>query len=176
MKNILLISLVVFGFWFFTKEAKDVTINYFYSGPYYEEINEGLNRWSSDQLHFVRVYDIDNSSLEITHVEPDYIKQKNWTAQYVPRKKTIMLNNKYNNILHGEYLISVITHEAGHFLGLKHNSESNSIMNCRVKEYMKPSFLDRKRAEKKVSILYYRNIVENFLYNDNNHNIGASYN
>jgi hypothetical protein len=176
MKNIFIIGIAIFGYWYFTQEQKSVTINYFYSGPYSKEINEGLNYWASNNLQFVKVDDIDSAFLEIKHVDSNYIKKENWAAQYVPRKKTIMLNNFYKDKLHGDYLVSVVAHEAGHFIGLDHNDEMNSIMNYRVKPNMAPSFLDKQRANKKITILYYRKAIEDFLYNDKNNYIGTSYN
>jgi hypothetical protein len=155
-----------------------ISIEYYYDGPFPKEIQKGLDYWGSNRMEFTRVDDRRSSVLFIQHVDSEYIKNNKWVAQYVPRTKTIMLNNHYNKYLKGQYLSAVVAHEAGHFIGLGHNDEMNSIMNYKV-EYNKtsPSFLDKQRANSRITLLYYKKIFNNILIeNDEYSYIGSSYN
>jgi hypothetical protein len=176
MKNIFLIAVLVGGFYYFTNE-KTVSVEYYYDGPYPNEIQRGLDYWGSNRMQFSRVNNPRNAFLFIQHVDPEYIKNKNWVAQYVPRTKTIMLNNHYERYLKGSYLSATVAHESGHFIGLKHNDEVNSIMNAKL-EYNKtaPSFLDKQRANDRITVLYYKKKFNNFINeNDDYSYIGSSY-
>jgi hypothetical protein len=176
MKNIFIIFLIIFGFYHLTDD-KSVSIPYYYDGPFLIEIQKGLDSWGSTRMEFFRANDINSAFLYIYHVDAKHIKNSRWVAQYVPRTRTIMLNNDYDRILKGDYLSSVITHESGHFLGLDHNDESNSIMNYKIKHNSRtPSFLDKQRANDKITTVYYRKILNDFLYkNDKYTHIGSSY-
>jgi hypothetical protein len=176
MKNIIVIAVLIGGFFYFTND-KSVSIEYYYDGNYPNEIQKGLDYWGSNRMEFIRTKNPRNAFLHIQHVDPKYIKNKNWVAQYVPRTKTIMLNNYYDKYLKGNYLSATVAHEAGHFIGLAHNDETNSIMNYKL-EYSKtaPSFLDKQRANDRITLLYYKKKFSNFINeNDDYSYIGSSY-
>ena len=171
-----IIGILLFAFYFKATEQKTISIEYYYSGPYESEIQRGLDYWGSNRMEFVRVDDVEAAYLKIEFVDPEYIKKHNWVAQYVPNTRTIMLNKKYEKNLRGQYLSSTVAHEAGHFIGLEHNNETKSIMNYKINHDTAPTFLDKKRANIKITILYYKKKFNEYLLsNDKNNYIGASY-
>jgi len=171
-----IVGILLFAFYFKVTEQKTISIEYYYDGPYEIEIQKGLDYWGSNRMEFVRVDDIESAYLKIEFVNPQYIKKHNWVAQYVPSTRTIMLNKKYEKHLKGQYLSSTVAHEAGHFIGLDHNNETKSIMNYKIKHDTAPTFLDKQRANNKITLLYYKKKFNEYIFSDDKNNyIGASY-
>jgi hypothetical protein len=169
MRLFIIAALAVFLYFEFKRE-KSVVIEYYYDGPYQEEIANGLNYWTTNRLSFKKVDSIDNAYLIIEHADSSRIKKSDWVAQYSPRTKTILLNKNYDHVLKGDYLSGAIAHETGHMFGLKHNTEEGSIMNDKILSSTQPTMLDKLRVNDKISYLYYKRLVENFLIADGNVN------
>jgi hypothetical protein len=165
VKLLLIIAIGVL-FYFEFKREKSLLIEYYYDGPYPEEIARGLDYWTTNRLAFKRTESIDSAYLIIEHADPSRIKKPDWVAQYSPRTKTVLLNKEYDHVLKGEYLSGAVAHEAGHMLGLGHTTEEGSIMNDKILSTAKPSMLDKLKVNDKISYLYYKRLIENFLLND----------
>lgn len=169
MKLLLIIAIGIL-FYFEFKRDKSLLIEYYYDGPYPEEIARGLDYWTTNRLAFKKTESIDSAYLIIEHADPNRIKKSDWVAQYSPRIKTILLNKNYDHVLKDEYLSGAVAHEAGHMLGLGHNTEEGSIMNDKILSTAKPSMLDKLKVNDKISYLYYKKIIEKFLLSDANVN------
>jgi hypothetical protein len=164
--KLLLILIVGVLSYFEYNRDKTLLIEYYYEGPYQEEISNGLNYWVTNRLNFKQVNSIDQAYLIIEHADPSRIKKSDWVAQYSPRTKTILLNKNYDHVLKGEYLSGAVAHEAGHMLGLGHTTEEGSIMNDKILSTAKPSMLDKLKVNDKISYLYYKRLIERFLLDD----------
>lgn len=169
MKLLLIIAVGVLSYFEFNRD-KSLLIEYYYEGPYLEEISKGLDSWVTNRLIFKRVESIDDAYLIIEHAKPERIKKADWVAQYSPRTKTVLLNKNYDHVLQGEYLSGAVAHETGHMLGLQHTDEDGSIMNEKILSTAKPTMLDKLRANDKISYLYYKRLLEKFLLSDANIN------
>jgi len=166
MVKLLLIIAIGVLFYFEFKRDKSLLIEYYYDGPYLEEISRGLEYWTTNRLIFKKVDSIDNAYLIIEHADPSRIKKSDWVAQYSPRIKTILLNKSYDHVLKGEYLSGAVEDEDGHMLGLGYNTEEGSIMNYNILSTAKPSMLDKLRVNDRISYLYYKRLIEKFLLNN----------
>lgn len=162
MRLLIIAALVVFLYFEFKRE-KTIVIEYYYDGPYQQEVVNGLNYWTTNRLNFKQVDSIDNAYLIIEHTDPSRIKKSDWVAQYSPRTKTILLNKAYDHVLKEDYLSGAIAHETGHMFGLQHNTEEGSIMNDKILSNTQPTMLDKLRVNDKLTYFYYKKLIENFL-------------
>ena len=164
MKILLIAAAFFAGFFFYSNKEETFVVNYYYEGPYQIEIQNGLVSWHTDTFKFKQVSNIEEAYLIISHVNPSYISNPKWVAQYNHRNKTIYINNKYDRILKGSDLSGVVAHEAGHFIGLEHNLEGNSIMNNKTPYDTTPSSRDKERAANQIRILYYKKFIDEKIF------------
>jgi hypothetical protein len=120
VKFLLILLLFFSGFWYIRNQP--IVIFYTYNGPYPCQIHKGLNQWNLSNIFFKKS---DCGILHITHNNPQDLTNPFWGGEY--RNSHILLNQRYR--LTEEHLKNLVTHEAGHFIGLNHNSNANSLMN-----------------------------------------------
>jgi predicted Zn-dependent protease len=161
MKYLFAILIGVIGYHYISI-PKHLVIEYYYDGKHTADVQKGLDFWSRIGLEFIPVDNIEEAYLIISHVNPERIQNPRWVAQYMPRQKTILINNKYQKILVKQNLSGVIAHETGHFLGLDHNNEKKSIMNNKSEYDTAPSYMDIQRAKKQFLSVYIKKKLDNF--------------
>ena len=105
-KIILAIFLFVCGYYYIQNKIF-VEVEYFYDGPYTRLVDKGIKKWENNKLKFIKVNSEEDAYLIIKHVDPYLIKGETWSAQYVSRTKTIMLNNKYDYLFKKGYIVSL---------------------------------------------------------------------
>ena len=154
MKKIIVAVFFVAVVYFYIKDKVVLEVEYFYDGPYTEMVDKGIKKWESKNIVFTKVDREEDAYLIIKHADPSLFKVSTWSAQYISRTKTIMLNNKYDYLFKRGYIERTIAHETGHFLGLSHNGNKKSIMYPDLSDEMNLYFLDRKEAESKIIIAF----------------------
>lgn len=138
---------------------KDLTIKYYYNGPFPLEIQKGLEHWHSKNFLFEKTNFQEDAYLKIFHTSSREKTNPNWIAQYNHRSRTILIYDKASR-LGSEELIGIVCHEAGHFLGLDHNDEFDSIMNIKTPYDTIPSATDKQRTINLMPTLFVKKTID----------------
>jgi hypothetical protein len=128
-----------------------ITIPYTYIGNRSNEVQKGLDTWLKAGYKFVHSSSTNN--LIITHNTPEeFVLSQNAAGENVGNK--IRISTRYPRT--DSDIIGIVSHEAGHFLGLSHNTETNSVMNPDLPLTKRPSHMDIRRVKwNKINFLKY---------------------
>jgi hypothetical protein len=128
-----------------------ITVLYSYVGNRPDEVQQGLDTWLKAGYKFVRSNS--TNSLIITHNTPDeFVLSQNAAGENIGN--IIRISTRYPRT--DSDIIGIVSHEAGHFLGLSHNTEINSVMNPDLPLTKRPSYMDIRRVKwNKINFLKY---------------------
>lgn len=119
-----------------------ITVPYSYIGDRGEMVQQGLDTWSQAGIKFV--YNPKTAKLFITHNSPDeFVLSQTAAGENVDNK--IRISTRYPRT--DSDIVGIISHEAGHYLGLSHNIEINSVMNPDLPLTKRPSKMDIRRVK-----------------------------
>lgn len=158
MKFLSLIA-ILFGCLFFFCSDKIFVVKYYYEGPHQQEVQKGLSHWHTENFLFERTDNQKEAYLNIFHAPLSQKTNPNWVAQYNHRSRTILIYDK-PDVFNSKNLIGIISHEAGHFLGLDHNEEPDSVMNIKTPYHTIPSSLDKQEAINLLPVLFVKKIID----------------
>ena len=114
-----------------------IQVPYSYTGDRAAEVQAGLDTWREAGITFVPV--ASTRSLIIMHASPaEFVLSQTAKGENVGNK--IRISNRYP--LTTSHFIGLVSHEAGHFLGLPHNSEPSSVMNLDLPLTTRPTARD----------------------------------
>lgn len=153
------LNLLLLGCIFLFCNEKNLEVKYYYDGPHPQEIQKGLEHWHSKNFLFKKTNTLKEAYLTISHVPSSGKTNPNWVAQYNHRTKSILIYNKVN-YFNSEELIGIVAHEAGHFLGLEHNEEPDSVMNIKTSYDTIPSVKDKQKAINLVPSLFIKKTID----------------
>lgn len=119
-----------------------ITISYSYTGDRTVDVQKGLDTWLEAGIKFVPT-SLTNS-LIITHNKPEeFVLSQMAAGENIDNK--IRISTRYPRS--SSDIIGIVSHEAGHYLGLLHNTETNSVMNPDLPLSKRPSEMDIQRVK-----------------------------
>ncbi|NDB86935.1 MAG: hypothetical protein EB127_30245 [Alphaproteobacteria bacterium] len=119
-----------------------ITIPYSYTGNKPDIVQQGLDTWLKAGYKFVRTNS--TNCLVIIHTPPTEF-QLDKTAVGENVDSIIRISTTYP--FTSSDLVGLVSHEAGHYLRLPHNSETNSVMNPDLPLSKRPSTMDTRRVK-----------------------------
>ena len=126
----------------FISRELPITVPYNYIGNQKIQVQKGLDTWLAAGIKF-----IPNPSTEvliITHNKPnEFVLSQMAAGENVGNK--IRISTRYPRT--DSDIIGLISHESGHYIGLSHNTETNSVMNIDLPLTKRPSKMDIRRAK-----------------------------
>ena len=130
-----------------------VTITYSYTGNRAIDIQKGLDTWLPAGIKFVQTSS--TNTLIITHNKPsEFVLSEVAAGENVDNRIRISTRHPRTS----SDIIGIISHEAGHYLGLPHNTETNSVMNPDLPLTKRPSKMDIRRAKWQKLFILLQNI------------------
>lgn len=135
------------------REFTTVTIHYSYSGNRTAAVQEGLDTWLKAGIKFK--YTTGIGDLFITHNTPEQFELSQMAAGENVGNK-IRISTRYPRT--DSDIIGLISHESGHYIGLSHNTETNSVMNIDLPLTKRPSKIDIRRAKWQKLFILLKNI------------------
>lgn len=124
------------------RELTTVTILYSYIGDRNTAVQEGLDTWLKAGIIFKPT--TGTADLFITHNTPEQFELSQTAAGENVRNK-IRISTRYPRT--DSDIIGIISHEAGHYIRLPHNTETNSVMNPDLPLTKRPSNIDIRKAK-----------------------------
>lgn len=147
-----IIILLILGI-LLVKEFITITIPYSYTGNRIESVQQGLDTWSVAGINFI--HNPKAAKLFITHNTPEQF-ELSMTAAGENVGNKIRISTRYPRT--ESDIIGIVSHEVGHYFGLPHNTETNSVMNPDLPLTKRPSEMDIRRAEWQKLFMLLQNI------------------
>lgn len=166
MRLLSILSIILLGCLFFFLGKEKINVKYYYEGPYQKEIQHGLEYWQTENFLFEKTNNQKEAYLNIFHVPLSQKTNSNWVAQYNHRSRAILIYDRPETF-NPKNLIGIVSHEAGHFLGLDHNDEPDSVMNIKTPYHTIPSSLDKQEAMNLLPILFVKKIIDEKIFPKN---------